>query len=114
MPQRGRPFDPEDPDGVWTFEATVDPKLLPEPDLSGGVQLSDREGVFAHSFRCNRCTLHFVLFSWARDRHSAETVTCPECMSRGGFLHRVTHLSGSRSFRVDAVREPEIYERPRH
>ena len=110
MPQRGKPFDPEDPEGERSFEGRIDPKLLPKPDLRGGVQLADREGVFAHSFRCKRCTLHFVLFSWARDRHGVGTVTCPECGKRGAFLHRVTHLSGSRSFRVDALREPEIYD----
>ena len=110
MPQRGKPFDPEDPEGIWTIEASIDPKLLPKPDLSGGVQLADREGVFAHSFRCNRCTLHFVLFSWAQERHTADTVTCPECANRGSFLHRITHLSASRVFRVNRGREPEIYD----
>jgi hypothetical protein len=73
MPQRGQPFDPDDPEEESTFHMAIDPKLLPKPDLSGGVQLANREGVFAHSFRCNRCTLHFVLFSWARARHSADT-----------------------------------------
>lgn len=110
MTLRGQPFDPEDPEGESTFQMSIDPKLLPKPDLSGGVQLADREGVFAHSFRCDRCTLHFVLFSWAQERHSAETVTCPECGNRGGFLHRVTHLSASRVFRVNVGREPEIYD----
>jgi predicted RNA-binding Zn-ribbon protein involved in translation (DUF1610 family) len=110
MPQRGRPFDPEDPEGESTFQTSIDPKLLGEPDLSGGVQLADREGVFAHSFRCDRCTLHFVLFSWAQARHTADTVTCPECGNRGSFLHRITQLSTSRSFRLDAIREPEIYD----
>ncbi|MGI8615563.1 MAG: hypothetical protein ACR2L4_02110 [Actinomycetota bacterium] len=110
MPQRGRPFDPEDPEGLWTIEASIDRKLLPKPDLRGGVQLADREGVFAHSFRCGRCTLHFVLFSWSESRHNTDTVTCPECGNTGRFLHRVTHLSGSHSFRVDPLREPEIYD----
>jgi hypothetical protein len=110
MPKRGKPFDPKDPEGEWTIEARIDPKLLPKPDLRGGVQLADREGVFAHSFRCHSCTLHFVLFTWTRDRHSPETISCPECGNRGGFLHRVTTLSGSTSFRMDALREPEIYD----
>lgn len=110
MPQRGKPFDPEDPEGQASFELWIDPKMLPKPDLRGGVQLIDREGVFAHSFRCDGCTLHFVLFSWARERHSADTVSCPECGNRSAFLHRVTHLSSSRSFSVDTFREPEIYD----
>ena len=50
MPLRGQPFDPNDPEGESTFQMSIDPKLLPKPDLSGGVQLADREGVFAHSF----------------------------------------------------------------
>ena len=53
MPLRGEPFDPDDPEGESTFQMSIDPKLLPKPDLSGGVQLADREGVFAHSFRCD-------------------------------------------------------------
>jgi hypothetical protein len=110
MPQRGRPFDPDDPEGHATFEAWIDPKLLPKPDLRGGVQLVDREGVFAHSFRCDRCTLHFVLFSWSRDRHGVGRISCPECGNRAAFIHRVTHLSDSLSFRMDAFREPEIYD----
>ena len=110
MQERGKPYEPEDPEGVYTFEAQIDPKLLPKPDLSGGLQLADREGVFAQSFRCGQCTLHFVLFSWARGRHTAATVTCPECRNRGSFLHRVTHLSASRVFHVNAGREPEIYD----
>jgi hypothetical protein len=110
MPERGTPFDPEDPEGLCIIEASIDPKLLPKPDLGGGVQLADREGVFAHSFRCKRCTLHFVLFSWTRDRHTADSVTCPECGNTGSFLHRVTHLSASKVFRVNTGREPEIYD----
>ncbi len=32
MPQRGQPFDPEDPEGESTFQMSIDPKLLPKPD----------------------------------------------------------------------------------
>jgi transcription elongation factor Elf1 len=110
MPEKGVPYYPKNPEGKGIFQDEVDPRWLPKPDVSGGVQLADREGVFAHSFRCLRCTLHFVLFSWARDRHSPATVSCPECGRMGAFFHMLTHLSDSRSFRMDALREPEIYD----
>jgi DNA-directed RNA polymerase subunit RPC12/RpoP len=87
----------------------MDPRFLPV-DLSGGVQLAEREGVFAQSFKCHACTLHFVLFSWSETRHRPGTVTCPECGSRGSFMHRTTRLSSSARFRIDEGREPEIYD----
>ena len=34
-------------------------QLHPLVDLSGGEQLADRQGVFAQSFRCMKCTMHF-------------------------------------------------------
>jgi hypothetical protein len=109
MPRAGIPYDPEDPGGERSFVVNMDPRSLPA-DPSGGVQLSEREGVFAQSFRCDACTLHFVLFSWSEARHRPDTVTCPECGSRGSFLHRTTKLSSSPRFRIDGGREPEIYD----
>lgn len=109
MPRPGVPFDPADPDGKRSFIARIDPRDV-EIDLSGGVPLSEREGVFAQSFRCMACTLHFVLFSWSATRHSPNTIECPECGNRGSFMHRTTQLSGSTRFRVDRDREPEIYD----
>ncbi|MGZ8578852.1 MAG: hypothetical protein ACXWWX_04895 [Actinomycetota bacterium] len=84
--------------------------LEPLMDLSGGVQLADREGVFAHSFKCRRCTLHFVTFSWSETRHTPDTISCPECRASGDFMHQVTQLSDSRQFRMDPGRLPEIYD----
>jgi predicted RNA-binding Zn-ribbon protein involved in translation (DUF1610 family) len=84
--------------------------LAPFADTSGGVQLPDREGVWAHSFRCHACTLHFVLFSWSRSRHTPETIVCPECGSGGEFLHRITQLSTSRMMSLAPNRAPEIYD----
>lgn len=111
MTELGRPYDPEDPNQARTFTTmmrTAD--LMPLVDTSGGIQLADREGVFAHSFRCRLCTLHFVLFSWSATRHTPETIVCPECGSSGGFMHRITELSDSRTFSLASDRAPEIYD----
>lgn len=51
------------------------------------VSPSEREGVFAHSFICNNCGLHFMLFSWFTNRHGAKNVNCPECGNKGSFRH---------------------------
>jgi hypothetical protein len=111
MTDPGPPYDPKDPTGERTFTTMMRAEdLKPYVDTSGGVQLADREGVYAHSFRCDRCTLHFVLFSWSATRHSPQTIACPECRSSGRFLHRVTQLSTSTTFSVAADREPEIYD----
>src|SRR2546427_13300834 len=99
MTEIGRPYDPRDPDEERTF-TTMSPTrdLMPLIDTFGGIQLADREGVWAHSFRCRACTLHFVLFSWSLSRHAAETISCQKCGATGGFLHRITHLSTSTTF----------------
>jgi predicted RNA-binding Zn-ribbon protein involved in translation (DUF1610 family) len=111
MTEIGRPYDPQDPDEEHTFTTMVPTDaLMPFVDTSGGAQLADREGVWAHSFKCRACTLHFVLFSWSPSRHTSETITCPECGARGRFLHRITQLSTSTTFSLAPDREPEIYD----
>jgi predicted RNA-binding Zn-ribbon protein involved in translation (DUF1610 family) len=111
MSELGKPYDPRDRNEERTVTTTMRTSdLMPLVDTSGGVQLADREGVFAHSFKCYSCTLHFVLFSWSLSRHTPDTITCPECSVRGGFMHRITRLSTSRAFSLAADREPEIYD----
>jgi predicted RNA-binding Zn-ribbon protein involved in translation (DUF1610 family) len=111
MTQFGRPYDPDDPSEARTSTTIMKASdLLPLVDTSGGVQLQGREGVFAHSFRCRRCTLHFVLFSWSVTRHTPHTIVCPECGASGGFLQRITQLSESRQFSLSLDREREIYD----
>jgi hypothetical protein len=103
--------EPHDPEGLRSSVSRVPVSSLPEPDLSGGVQLADRAGVFAHSFKCHRCTLHFVLFSWLATRHRPDTIVCPECRATGPFMHRITQLSESRTFKFEiSDRDPEIYD----
>lgn len=65
--------------------------------------------MFAQSFKCQACTLHFVLFSWSEARHRPDTVVCPERGNRGSFMHRTIRLSSSTRFRIDDGRKPEIY-----
>ena len=74
----------------------------------GPVTLSDREGVFAHSFKCWVCDLEFVLFSWLRDRHGVGRVACPECTVVTPMLHWLTVLSQSPTF-ATAGEGTEIY-----
>ena len=108
MPRLGQPFDPADADDRsevedWFKEFSPDVPRSPVP-------LRDRQGVFAHSFRCGTCSLHFALFSWQLDRLTPQTVTCPECGNTRDFLHLLTVLSRSRRFRMDVNRYPEIYD----
>jgi predicted RNA-binding Zn-ribbon protein involved in translation (DUF1610 family) len=111
MAESGRPFDPADPNGERTSIVMMKTSgLMPYVETSGGVQLADREGVFAHSFKCRRCTLHFVLFSWSLSRHNPHTIHCPECGNTGDFMHRITVLSESPRFSLAPDRQPEIYD----
>lgn len=36
--------------------------------------------------RCLACSLHFVIYTWYPERHSAATITCPECENSGTGL----------------------------
>lgn len=41
--------------------------------------LSERQGLFIHSFKCLDCSLEFAIFSWWPDRHTVVNTACPEC-----------------------------------
>ena len=111
MSELGKPYDPHEPNEERTVTMTMrTADLTPLVDTNGGVPLADREGVFALSFKCYSCTLHFVLFSWSLTRHTPDTIGCPECGVRGRFMHRITQLSTSRVFSLATEREPEIYD----
>lgn len=57
-------------------------------------ELADRRGVWIHSFVCNLDGLHFNLYSWLPDRHTAATVFCPECgQHEGKFRHYRTQTN---------------------
>lgn len=64
-------------------------------DLEGPVMLSDRTGVYGHSFKCLTCRLEFVLFSWVADRHPVGKTYCPECGTTTPMRHYGAVLSRS-------------------
>ena len=61
-----------------------------------GVKEKEREGVFANGFICQNCGLHFNLFSWKANRHRSDNTYCPECGTKGAFLHYRKVLSTNR------------------
>lgn len=63
----------------------VDPGGL-TPSVRSSAPLSDRQGLFIHTFQCMSCSLEFAIFSWWPDRHTVVNTACPEC-------HRVTQKS---------------------
>lgn len=56
----------------------VDPTTL-TASVKSFAPLSERQGVFIHSFKCLECSLEFALFSWWPDRHTVVNTVCPEC-----------------------------------
>ena len=87
-------------------------ELLPTEEIvlhpDGPVTLEDREGVFAHSFKCSSCQLEFVLMSWKQSRHRADNTYCPECGLLGEKMHWRACLSESQEF-VDDGTSVEIF-----
>lgn len=81
-------------------------RLVPHP--GGPVTLADREGVFAHSFKCGECQLEFAVMSWKRSRHRASNTFCPECGKLTKKFHRRVCLSENRNF-VDDGSGTEIF-----
>ena len=96
------------PDGDGLRLASTN-EPVPLTKLPGPVTLAHREGVFAHSFKCGICDLEFVLFSWMRHRHTAHTVTCPECGVITPMIHWLATLSTSPTF-TDTTNATEIYD----
>ena len=60
----------------------VDPASL-QPSIQTFAPLSERQGLFIHTFKCMACSLEFGIFTWWRDRHTVVNTACPEC-------HRIT------------------------
>jgi hypothetical protein len=75
----------------------------------GPVTLQDRQGVFAHSFKCSICDLEFVVFSWRANRHVVGTTFCPECGVLTPMLHWRVQTSQSLEFCSDGPGR-EIYQ----
>jgi hypothetical protein len=75
----------------------------------GPVRLQDRQGVFAHSFKCSICDLEFVIFSWRANRHRVGSTFCPECGVRTPMIHWRSQTSQSLEFCSDGPGR-EIYQ----
>lgn len=65
-----------------------------------GLDLKDREGVFAHSFTCQHCGLHFNIYSWKPNRHRVDNTYCPECGQQKLFVHHRLQLSENQQFTI--------------
>jgi hypothetical protein len=101
-----RRHDPSQDILVTQTELLPTDELVPHP--AGPVTLNDREGVFAHSFKCTECQLEFVLMSWKRSRHRADNTYCPECGEVTEKTHWRACLSASQDF-VDDGTSVEIF-----
>ena len=82
-------------------------EMLPLEELvqhpAGPVTLDDREGVFAHSFKCASCQLEYVVMSWRRSRHRAANTYCPECGEVTEKMHWRACLSDSQELVTDGT-----------
>ena len=78
---------PKRPKPARSFERRMVRASDLQADIEGPVTLNEREGVYVHSFKCRRCQLEFMLFSWQADRHTVANVRCPECGATGRFVH---------------------------
>jgi predicted RNA-binding Zn-ribbon protein involved in translation (DUF1610 family) len=106
--------DPKDPKSVpvrMVMMRASDLKNLPTaPRPAGyGVPEKDREGVYAHSFVCNACGLHFNVYSWQANRHRSENVHCPECGATDGFVHWRAVLSEAPTMQANWGHGHEVF-----
>ena len=77
--------EPIDDAGFESRIEHVDPADV-QPSIQSFAPLSERQGLFIHTFQCMACSLEFALFSWWPDRHTVVNTACPEC-------HRITQKS---------------------
>lgn len=85
----------------------MDPAHL-EPSIQSFAPLSERQGLFIHTFQCMACSLEFAIFSWWRDRHTVVNTACPECKrvtQKNHWMSTVSDMPGQ-AF----GQGPEIYQ----
>lgn len=83
--------------GDNTKHSSQEGKLVTVPENKPvGVEEKEREGVFVNGFICQSCGLHFNLFSWKANRHRSDNTYCPECGTKGSFIHYRKVLSNKR------------------
>ena len=78
----------------------VEPESM-APSVKQYAPLNERQGVFAHTFKCLECSLEFAIFSWWRDRHTVTSVTCPECAKVTAKNHWMAVASESPTMVLD-------------
>lgn len=79
------------------------------PSVSEFADASEREGVFAHTFKCMDCSLEFAIFSWWSDRHTVTNTACPECCAVTQKSHWMSVISDRREMSFDRA-HPEIFD----
>ena len=94
--------DPRSHDALPTNVQLLAPQEL-TLHPAGPVGLDDREGVFAHSFKCASCQLEYVVMSWKRSRHRADNTYCPECGEVTEKMHWHACLSDRRELLTDGT-----------
>lgn len=109
MSDPSNPFPDPQPLPMSVVQMTPEQLNPSGPKKPGPVTLADREGVFAHSFKCSVCDLEFILFSWQANRHGVGRTCCPECGYVTPMLHWRTQLSDRVDFAADGS-AVEIYQ----
>ena len=73
-------------------------------DSTVAVPLSERDGVFLHTFKCGECSLEWEMRSWKRERHTIATVHCPECLGSAS-IHWLFIANESPDFSLETKNE---------
>jgi hypothetical protein len=96
---------PKDPRPIPSKHKMVRLDELPPSPFPVAVPMAERQGVYAHSFKCGACSLHFTTYSWRPNRHRVGTITCPECGNRERFAHWRVTLSEAPKMTLDGSAE---------
>ena len=98
--------EPIDDAGFESRIEDIDPAEV-QPSIQSFAPLSERQGLFIHTFQCMACSLEFALFSWWRDRHTVVNTACPECQRVTRKSHWLSVVDSTPGRRFDEG--PEIH-----
>lgn len=93
-------------------EAAPNPAPTAAVVASTGVQASEREGVFVHSFKCLGCGLGFMIFSWQSERHRIGRVACPECANCCSFVHWRANVNERQDSETNGTEIDDLFPYP--
>ena len=48
--------------------------------------MSEDSKTTIYSMKCMNCGLHFNIYTWYPERHSIDSIFCPECGLQGKFI----------------------------